>query len=215
MAEKIVVFGGTFDPVHIGHIEVAQAAAGKIGAKKVVLVPARRSPHKQYRPIASDKDRIAMLKLSVIDKNLFQISPIELNRAEPSYTIDTIRHFKQQFGDDCELYWLIGADMLESLPKWHKIDELLNECNICVMNRGGFEKPDFNGLASGLSIENIEKLRKDIIETPMINISSTEIRQQLIAGRDVSKLTCPAVLNYIQKHNLYSFDHQLSKNEEF
>ena len=204
MAEKIVVFGGTFDPVHIGHIEVAQVAAEKIGAKKVVLVPARRSPHKQYRPIASDKDRIAMLKLSVIDKNLFQISPIELNRAEPSYTIDTIRHFKQQFGDDCELYWLIGADMLESLPKWHKIDEILNECSICVMNRGGFKKPDFNSLASGLSIENIEKLRKNIIETPMINISGTEIRRKILDDKDVSKYLHPEVLNYIKSHRLYA-----------
>ncbi|MBU1259728.1 MAG: nicotinate-nucleotide adenylyltransferase [Planctomycetes bacterium] len=215
MAEKIVIFGGTFDPVHIGHIEVAQAAAENIGAKKVVLVPARRSPHKQQRPVASDKDRIAMLKLAVMDKNLFQISPIELNRAEPSYTIDTIRHFKQQFGEGCELFWLIGADMLESLPKWHKIDELMSECNICVMNRGGFEKPDFNRLTSSLNIENIKKLRKNTIETPKINISSTEIRQRLMTGGDVSGLTCPAVLNYIQKHNLYSFDHQLSKNEEF
>lgn len=215
MIEKIVLFGGTFDPVHTGHIEVAMSAAEKIGAKKAVFIPARRSPHKKCRPIASNKDRIAMLKLALMDKKLFQISPLELNRAEPSYTIDTIRHFKQQFGENCELYWLIGVDMLDSLPKWHKIDELLKECNICVMNRGGFEKPDFNSLVSMFSIENIKKLRKNTIETPMINISSTAIRQQLITGGDVSDLICPAVLNYIQKYNLYSFDHQLNKNEEF
>ncbi|MDD5011151.1 MAG: nicotinate (nicotinamide) nucleotide adenylyltransferase [Phycisphaerae bacterium] len=214
MTEKIILFGGTFDPIHIGHIEVASAAAEKIGAKKVVLVPARRSPHKQYHPIASDNDRMAMLKLAVIDKNLFEISAVELNRAEPSYTIDTIRYFKQQFAQDCSIHLLIGADMLDSLPKWHKINELLNECNICVMNRGGFDKPDFDGLTGKFNKETIEKLRNDMIETPKINISSTEIRQRLMTGSDVSEMTYLSVLNYIQKHKLYSLGHQLSKNEE-
>jgi nicotinate-nucleotide adenylyltransferase len=204
MAEKIIIFGGTFDPVHTGHIEVAQAAAEKIGAKKAVLVPARRSPHKNLRPLAPDNDRIAMLKLAVAGKSLFEISPIELNRAEPSYTIDTIRQLKQHFGGDCMLYWLIGADMLASLPKWHKIDELLNECNICVMNRGGFEKPDFNRLADKLSKENIEKMRKNAIETPLIEMSSTEIRQKILDGEDVGKYLHPEVLNYIKSRRLYA-----------
>lgn len=204
MAEKIVVFGGTFDPVHTGHIEVAQAAAKKIGAKKVILVPARRSPHKNLKPLAPDNDRIVMLKLATKDKDLFQISPVELNRAEPSYTIDTIRQLKQRFGTDCTLYWLIGADMLESLPKWHKIDELLNECIICVINRGGFGKPDFNKLAANISKENIEKLRQNAVKTPLIEVSSTEIRRQILNDEDASKYLHPEVLNYIKSHRLYA-----------
>jgi nicotinate-nucleotide adenylyltransferase len=203
MAEKIVVFGGTFDPVHTGHIEVALAAAEKIGAKKVVLIPARRSPHKNLKPIAPDNDRIAMLKIAIVGKGLFQISPVELNRAEPSYTIDTIRQLKQRLGGDCILYWLIGADMLESLPKWHQIDELLNECNICVMNRGGFKKPDFDRLTAKLSKDNIEKLQKNTIETPLIEISSTEIRRKILNNEDASKYLHPEVLNYIKSHRLY------------
>lgn len=203
MSEKIILFGGTYDPVHIGHIEVAASAARTIGASTVFLIPARRSPHKQSRPLAADNDRIAMLKLAVADKSLFQVSPVELNRAEPSYTIDTVRHFKQKFGADYQLYWLIGADMLKDLPKWYKIDELLKECTICVMNRGGFGRPDFNSLTGKISAESVEELRQNMIETPLIEISATDIRQKLFEGREVGQYLHPEVLNYIKTHKLY------------
>jgi nicotinate-nucleotide adenylyltransferase len=203
MSEKIILFGGTFDPVHIGHIEVAQSAAEKIDASKVILIPARRSPHKEQKPAAPDEDRIAMLKLAIAGKSLFRINPVELNRAEPSYTIDTIRHFRRKFGPACQLYWLIGVDMLKDLPRWHRIDELMKECTICVMNRGGFDRPDFNGLTAKLGAQVVEKLRQNQIETPLIEISSTEIRQKLSQGKDVSKFLHPDVLNYIKSHRLY------------
>lgn len=207
MSEKIILFGGTYDPVHNGHIEVASFAASKIGASRVFLIPARRSPHKQSRPLAADNDRIAMLKLVVANNKLFQVSPVELNRAEPSYTIDTIKYFKEKFGSDCQFFWLIGADMLKDLPKWYKINELLKECTICIMNRGGFGKPDFDSLATQLSQQEIETLRQNQIETPMINVSSSVIRQRLLNGQDVSDMVNTAVLNYIQKHHLYSAEH--------
>jgi nicotinate-nucleotide adenylyltransferase len=203
MSEKIILFGGTFDPVHTAHITVAETAAEKTGASKVILVPARRSPHKDLKPAAADDDRIAMLKLATAGKKLFQISPVELNRAEPSYTIDTIRHFRQKIGANCQLCWLIGADMLKDLPRWYKINELLEECTICVMNRGGFDKPKLDGLADKLGAEAVEKLRQNQIETPFIKISSTEIRQKLENGKSISKFLHPDVLDYIKKHKLY------------
>jgi nicotinate-nucleotide adenylyltransferase len=203
MSEKIILFGGTFDPVHIGHIEVAQSAAKEICASKVILIPARRSPHKEQKPVATDNDRIAMLKLAIAGKSLFQISPIELNRAEPSYTIDTIRYFKRKLKEDCQLCWLIGADMLKDLSKWYKIDELLKECTICVMNRGGFDKPDFDSLSGKLAAENVEKLWQNTIETPFIEISSTDIRQKILQNQDFSKFLHPSVWDYIKTHRLY------------
>ena len=206
MSEKIILFGGTFDPIHKGHIEVAEAAAEKIGSTKIILIPARRSPHKKQKPAASDTDRIAMLKLAIANKNIFHISAIELNRAEPSYTIDTVRHLRQQFGQDCTFYWLLGADMLKDLPKWHKIDELLNECSISVMNRSGFDKPDFESLVNELSAENVKKLRENAIETPLIEISSTEIRQKLAQDEDTSRYLHHDVQNYIKRHKLYTPD---------
>jgi nicotinate-nucleotide adenylyltransferase len=203
MSEKIILFGGTFDPVHTAHITVAETAAEKIGAKKVILIPARRSPHKDLKPVAADNDRMAMLKLAIAGKSLFQISPVELNRAEPSYTIDTIRHFRQKFGLACQLCWLIGADMLKDLPRWYKIDELLKECTIYVMNRGGFDRPEFDGLTAKLGTKAVEKLRQNLIETPLIEMSSTDIRHKLENGKNVSEFLHPDVLNYIKSHKLY------------
>ncbi|MDD5134048.1 MAG: nicotinate (nicotinamide) nucleotide adenylyltransferase [Phycisphaerae bacterium] len=213
--EKIILFGGTFDPVHNGHIAVSLAAVEKIGASKVILIPARRSPHKHQKPLAMDNDRMAMLKLAVAGNALFEISPIELNRGEPSYTIDTVRQLKQKFGKACEFYWLLGVDMLGDLPKWYKAEELLSECNFSVMNRGGFEKPDFSFMTGKLSPEAIDKLRKNQIQTPLIDISSTEIRRRIVDGQDISEIVSAAVLSYIQKHKLYTLGHQLSGNDEF
>ncbi len=203
MSERIVLFGGTFDPVHIGHIAVAQVSARKIGASRVILIPARRSPHKEQKPIAADNDRIAMLKCAIAGKNLFQISLVELNRAEPSYTIDTIRHFKQQFGGDCQLYWLIGVDMLKDLHRWHKINELLGECTVCLMYRGGYDKPDLGSLAEKLSNSDIEKLRQNLIETPLLTMSSTQIREKITNGQDAGEFLHPDVLDYIKSHRIY------------
>lgn len=203
MSDRTILFGGTFDPVHTGHIAVAQAAAEKIGASKVILIPARRSPHKEQKPLAADNDRIMMLKLAVAGNSLFQVSPVELNRAEPSYTIDTIRYFKRKSKSDCQFCWLIGADMLRDLPRWYQIDDLLKECTICVMYRGGLTLPDFDSLTGRLTAENIENLRQNMIETPLIEISSTDIRQKVSQGEDAGEFLHPDVLDYIKTHRLY------------
>jgi nicotinate-nucleotide adenylyltransferase len=201
--EKILLFGGTFDPIHKGHTEVALCASEKINANKIIFIPARRSPHKSKQPIAADTDRIAMIQLAIADYKNFEINNLELNRAEPSYTIDTIRQLHEKFGEESEFSWLIGADMLRDLPLWHEINDLLEECNICVMNRGGYEKPDFESLRGKLNPKHISNLKKNMIETPFIEISSTEIRQRIIEGQDVSEFLHPAVADYIKRRKLY------------
>jgi nicotinate-nucleotide adenylyltransferase len=205
--KKIILFGGTFDPIHNGHLTVAKSVLQQIEASKLIFIPARRSPHKHQKPFATDDDRLVMLRLAVGNDKLFEVSAIELNRGEPSYTIDTVRLLRQKMGNDCEFYWLLGADMLKDLMKWHKINELMDECNICVMNRGGFDRPNFDGLP--------EKLRKNQIQTPLVDISSTEIRKRVANGQDISELVAPEVSAYIQKRKLYTLSHQLSRNEEF
>ncbi len=201
--EKIILFGGTFDPIHNGHLEVALCAMGKIGASKFIFIPARRSPLKSKQPIAFDTDRIAMIQMTIEQHQSFALNNVEMNRAEPSYTIDTIRQLHEKFGENCEFYWLIGADMLKDLPLWHKINDLLNECNICVMNRGGYQKPDFDSLRGRLSPEHIANLKKNMLETPMLEISSTEIRRRLAKDEDASQFLSPGVLDYIKRRKLY------------
>jgi nicotinate-nucleotide adenylyltransferase len=201
--KKIILFGGTFDPVHKGHIKVAMSAAKKICAEKILLVPAKCSPHKTQRPAASKKHRAAMLKLAVAGKKIFKISNLELNRKSPSWTIDTVRQLKRTLGNKNTIHLLIGADILPSLPRWHKIHKLLNECNVCIMHRGGFDEPNIDKLLKHFDRKTAEKLRQNLIKTPLIDISSSQIRQKLSQKQNTAKYLHPKVLNYIKKHKLY------------
>ena len=200
---KIILFGGTFDPIHLGHSTVAAAAGEHIGADKVVFVPARRSPLKAFFPEAGDEDRLAMISLAISGNGSFEFSDYELKKPGPSYTLETVRHFQRQFGDNTLIYWLAGADSLDDLPHWYGVTELIDECNVAVMHRGGFKPPDFSQFQAAWGQQRVEKLQRNAVETPLIDVSSTEIRKRLNAGRDVSGMVCPKVLQYIREHQLY------------
>lgn len=200
---KIVLFGGTFDPIHPGHTAVATAAAEYISAEKTVFIPTKRSPLKQFSPKASDGDRLAMITLGIAENENFQLSDYELNKPKPSYTLETVRQFQADYGNDTLIYWLIGADSIDELPRWYGIVELIDECNLSVMLRAGCEPPDFAKFTAVWGSGRVEKLRRNIIKTPLIDISSTEIRNRLAAGGDVSDMLHPQVAEYIRKHGLY------------
>lgn len=201
--KKIVLFGGSFDPVHLGHTKVADAAAKYIRAEKTVFIPAKHSPLKRFPPNASDIDRLEMIRLAIAGHENFDVSDCELKRQSPSYTLDTVRKFQEIFGGDCSIYWLIGADGIDELAHWHDVVGLIDECNLAVMYRAGFDKPDFAGYQKLWGGQRIEKLRHNIIPAPLIDISSTDIRDRLASGRDVAQMLNPSVLNYIHKRELY------------
>ena len=205
---KLVLFGGTFDPIHLGHTVVAAAAAEHIGAEKVVFIPTKRSPLKDSLPAASDEDRFAMIALAIADDKKFQLSDCELKRDEPSYTLETVRQFQADYGSGTSIYWLAGADSIDELPRWYGIVELIDECNLSVMFRAGCEPPDFARFAAIWGSQRIEKLKQNVIKTPLIDISSTEIRNRLATGRDVTNMLHTLVAEYIREHGLY-----LSKRE--
>lgn len=200
---KIILFGGTFDPIHLGHACVAAFVAEKTGAEKVIFIPAKRSPLKNLLPKAGDSDRFAMIALAIAGNYKFELSDFELKKNTPSYTIDTVREFKKGYGQGTEVCWLAGADSVEELPYWHKITELIDECNLSVMYRAGYKRPDFDKFIEVWGKNRVDKLRRDIIPTPLIDINSTEIRKRLAAGEDVSKMLHPDVADYIVKHGLY------------
>lgn len=200
---KIALFGGTFDPIHLGHTAVAAEAAEYIGADKVVFIPAKRSPLKDFFPEAGDADRFAMIALAIADKRRFELSDYELKKPEPSYTLDTVRQFKAIYGSEAPVHWLIGADGIDDLPYWYKIVELLDECNLSVMHRAGVAPPDFSKFEDIWGSERIEKLQWNVIQTSLIDISSTEIRNRLATGQDVASMLHSRVADYIRKHNLY------------
>ena len=210
MTEKrITLFGGTFDPVHMGHTAVAAAAGEGIGADKVIFVPAKRSPLKAFFPEASDEDRLEMIKLATEGNGRFGFSDYELKKTGPSYTLETVRYFRQQLGKDVLIYWLIGADTLEDLPHWYGITELIDECNLAVMHRAGFAKPDFSKYISLWGAGRVEKMQRNVVETPLIDISSTEVRKRLAGGREVSGMISSKVLQYIRDNGLYGYRRDL------
>jgi len=204
MAErKIALFGGTFDPIHPGHTTVAAAAADHIGAEAIVFIPAKCSPLKNRLPEASDDDRLQMIALAIAGNKKFQLSDYELRKSKPGYTLETVRQFQADYGSDTSIYWLIGADNIDDLPRWYRVVELIDQCNLSVMYRAGCETPNFARFIDIWGPQRVEKLQKNIIETPLIDISSTQIRNRLAAGRDVTDMLSPLITDYIRKHNLY------------
>ena len=201
--KKTILFGGTFDPIHLGHTAVAAHTLEIIGADKIIFVPAKQSPLKKLSPKASDDARIKMISLVITGNNKFGVSDYELKKSQPSYTLETVRHFQDDFGSSTSLYWLLGADCIDELPHWYGIGELIEECNLCVMYRAGFKAPNFEKLPAIWDKEQIQKLQQNVIETPLIDINSTEIRNRLAAGEDVNDMLDPAVAEYINQHNLY------------
>jgi nicotinate-nucleotide adenylyltransferase len=200
---KIALFGGTFDPIHPGHTTVAAAAMEHIHADKVVFIPAKCSPLKQTLPEAGDDDRLSMIALAIEGNSKFEFSDYELKKAGPSYTLETVRHFKAEYGADTSICWLIGADTVDDLPHWYRVVELIDECNVAAMFRAGCEPPDFAQFEPAWGPERVEKLRRNVISTPLIDINSTGIRKRLAGGLDAADMLHPAVADYIRQRKLY------------
>ena len=200
---KIALFGGTFDPIHLGHTTVAADALKRIGAEKIIFIPAKRSPLKGFLPRASDNHRLNMLTLAIADEKNFQVSNYELKRPAPSYTLETIQKFQADYGSETSIHWLIGADGVDDLMYWYKITELIDTCNLTTMYRAGCKPPDFAKFEEIWGRQRIEKLQRNIIQTPLVDISSTEIRDLIAKNGDFPKMLHPAVAEYINKNGLY------------
>ena len=148
-------------------------------------------------------DRLQMVRLAVGADDRFLVCDCELTRAEPSYTIDTVRQFQQSLGADTHLSWLIGSDMLVDLPAWHKVGELVDMVDIIVVSRAGQPQPNFSSLRPILTIEQINRIRAHAIEVPLIDISSTMVRRRIAQGLSVRYFLPEPVAGFISDRNLY------------
>jgi len=192
---KIGLFGGTFDPVHIGHLAAARDAAGELNLDRVFLIPAARAPFKEERLAAGGDERLAMLRIAVGHDPLFEVSDFELLRGGISYTIDTVRHFREHL-PDAELFLIIGADQWGHLGEWKEIREIAKQVTFVVVERPGSELgPEPGG---------IEDLRWVRCEGHHLDIASSDIRARLQAGTSVDSLVPPAVAAHIQERKLYA-----------
>ncbi len=206
MAENLVLFGGTFDPVHHGHLVVARSLAEARGFEQVTFVPAACPPHKSAAT-APPADRLAMLRLAIAEEPLLDLSDLELSRQGPSYTIDTVRELRRLHGAKTKIHWVIGADMLEDLPRWHCAAEVLAEAGLIVVVRPPWDQrleEIFTSLMAELGSKAVNALRESVTTTPRIDISSSDIRRRLAEGRSIRFLLPDSVLEYIEDRKLYA-----------
>ena len=194
--KKIGIMGGTFDPIHVGHLMIAEAVWDEYKLEKVLFIPSANPPHK-HDVMTSARHRFNMTLLATCSNPHFEVSSIEMDRTGPSYTIDTIKALKKIYGDNTDFYFIIGADCIHELPSWHKIDELLKICKFIATKRPSY-KLDLSIIAKEFSDYNIQ-----LLETPELEISSTDIRQRIKKGYSIQYITTEQVQQYIRKEELY------------
>jgi nicotinate-nucleotide adenylyltransferase len=197
---RVGVLGGTFDPVHIGHLVAAEDVAHALNLERVLFVPNRLPPHKLDRAVSPAEDRAAMVGLAVADNPLFELSLIELERAGPSYTLDTLRSLRGRFGAETALYFLVGKEALPELHTWHEPDALLAEFNIVVMDRSSGQsilwqevENRFPDIRSSIQMANVAQL----------DVSGADLRRRVRQARPIRYQVPLAVSDYIRERGLY------------
>lgn len=188
---KIGILGGTFDPIHLGHIYLAEKALKKLSLGKIIFVPAYLPPHKRGIKITPARHRYNMVKLAIGKKKNFSVSAMELRRKGSSYSVETLRRLKQKYGRSSELFFITGSDSLRELNKWKNIKEVLNLCRFVVVKRPLF------------GIKNREA-GFIVLDIGARDISATNIRRRAGKELPINKLVPKAVEKYIAKNRLYA-----------
>jgi nicotinate-nucleotide adenylyltransferase len=197
---KTGILGGTFDPVHNGHLAIAGCAREKLGLDRVIFIPSNRTPLKERDDISSEKHRREMLRLATNHDAAYEISDIELRRPGISYTVDTVLQLRKDLNQDDELYFIVGWDSFNDLPKWKEAGKLIKLCKLVSLTRPGTEKPDLAELDKeipGLSRNVI------IIDMQPVDLSSTEIRKRIMQDLPVHGMVPETVEKYINENGLY------------
>ncbi|MEE9285767.1 MAG: nicotinate-nucleotide adenylyltransferase [Dehalococcoidia bacterium] len=196
---RLGILGGTFDPVHRGHLALARAAREELGLEKVVFMPAGRPWRKAGRIIASGEDRLAMLRQALEGEQAFEVGMVELERPGPSYTADTLEALREERPDD-ELVFIVGEDALTDLPNWRRPERILELAKLAVARR------------ANTSPEALEEAKRRLpglpgravrLKMPLLAVSATEIRERARQGLSLEEVVPAAVAEYIREHRLY------------
>ncbi|MFZ4694519.1 MAG: nicotinate-nucleotide adenylyltransferase [Verrucomicrobiia bacterium] len=196
---KLAVFGGTFNPVHAGHLQVADNLLRVALADRVVFMPARIPPHKADAELAPGADRIEMVRLAIGEREACEVSSIEVRREGPSYTADTLRALASERPGD-SLHFVLGSDNFSEVGKWVRFEELAGLCEFLVVERPGFP---LRLPPPSVPPSLREKLSYRVVPGPTVSIASSDLRRMLRAGEDVSRWLSPHVLDYIRTRRLY------------
>jgi nicotinate-nucleotide adenylyltransferase len=188
---RIGIFGGTFNPIHLGHMAMAQKAMEKCRLSKVIFVPTALPPHKKIARLASARHRYHMVALAIKGNPRFEISDYEIQKGGKSYTIDTVRHFQRALPRGAKVFFIIGEDNLAALDTWKNIDDILEIVTFIVVNRPGFKNKQ-------------KKIPFQSVNMPGMDISSSYLRRGIVQGKTIKYLVPENVLEYIEKHQLYN-----------
>ncbi len=200
---NVGVLGGTFDPIHRGHIMVAEEVKARLNLAEVLFVPTAQTPLKEDSSVSSVEHRVQMVLLAIADYPYLKLSNIEINRAGPSYTVDTIAELRDRYGTENGLFFILGWDSLAQLPQWKEPSRLVQMCHLVAVPRPGYSLPDLKSLEAG-----VPGLSRSLIvlDKPEVDISATEIRERVAQGLSIRHLVPEPVAEYIRKHKLYLRD---------
>ena len=195
---RLGILGGTFDPVHNGHLAFAEAARKACGLDRVWLMTACVPVYKRNQNVTSEDHRLAMCRLAAETNPYFEASDLEMKRGGDTYTADTLREVRAKLDPQDEIFFLVGADVALTVPKWRESDVVAKLAHIVVANRPGTTWP------CGITSESLDgRFRVTLVDTPPLDISSTAIRDEIARGHDVYDLAPAAVCDYIVRNNLY------------
>lgn len=215
------MYGGTFDPVHLGHLEVARRVLSLFEIEKVLFIPAQMAPHKIGRPVTQPIHRYAMLALATESDPQLLISTFELDAPDRRYTVDTVEHFQRELGDSTELFFIMGADSWSEIATWHEWERLLTITNHIVVTRPGYEleTSHVGGLRERIVDVRGEESRANgtgifITDVVMNDVSATNIRTLASEGRTDELANClpGPVLEYIKKYGIYRNSNEAKLN---
>ncbi|MFP4661810.1 MAG: nicotinate-nucleotide adenylyltransferase [Halanaerobiales bacterium] len=197
--QNVAIFGGTFDPIHLGHLLIAEQVYNNFSLDRIIFIPAGLPPHKVEKDISSAGDRLAMLKLAIKNNKHFAASSYELDKSGKSYTAETLRYFHRN-DIASNVYFIIGADSLLDILNWREPDYLFQNARFIVVHRPGYDISDY------YKNEKYKPYREKILilDTMQVDISSTRIREMVRAKKSIRYLTTNEVVEYIYTKNLYS-----------
>ncbi len=191
---KLGIYGGTFDPVHLGHLILAESVREQLALDEVWFVPAFQNPHKQEKETTPPKSRLEMLRFAISGNPQFRLCELEIKRKGPSFTFETLQTIQQEH-PDAEKYLLIGADSLTDFPNWREPETILSLANLVAVNRGR---------SQAMIPPQLDSSRIALLEMPAIDISATQIRQRCADGKSIRYLTPRSVELYIEANQLYA-----------
>ncbi len=195
---RVGILGGTFDPPHMGHLVIAQEALTQLGLAQVIFAPTRQPPHKIGNAITPIEHRVEMVRRAIAPHLQFMLSRVDVDRAGPTYTVDTLRLLREQLGP-VDLYFIMGMDSLASLLTWHAPEELIRLCRLAVFNRPGFAV-DLDALEAQLP--GVRE-RVALLSAPTLDIAASDLQRRVRAGLPITHLVPEAVAAYIAEQGLY------------